>query len=254
MKIEVLYPEVGNLYGELGNVRYLEASLEQSGIPYETIQTSLNERPRFLDAENGIDFVYMGTMTERSQEVVADVLRPLKEEIRAAAYRDVFLLATGNALEVFGTEVKDQDGEGGFQGIGLFPFHAVRTMDRHYNIFCTERYVKTREAKELVGFKCQFTQGFYDFDIDRDKDLWPLFQTQRGYGFHSGLQPEGLRYHNFMLTYVIGPIFVLNPYWMCEVMKEIGLEGFHPAYEKAAVEAYEVRLREFRDPKRNPIY
>ena len=59
MKIEVLYPEICNLYGDLGNIRYLQKSCPE----LEVVETDLKSRPAFLDG--GVDLVYVGSATER---------------------------------------------------------------------------------------------------------------------------------------------------------------------------------------------
>jgi len=43
MKIEVLYPEVGNLFGDLANISYLEKCVDA-----KVIYTSLKDKPKFL--------------------------------------------------------------------------------------------------------------------------------------------------------------------------------------------------------------
>ena len=76
MRIEILFPETANLFGDLGNVRYLRSCLPQG----EFVETALNEEPRFLTEP--MDLVYLGPMTERTQEKVIEKLMPHKERIR----------------------------------------------------------------------------------------------------------------------------------------------------------------------------
>ena len=45
MKIEVLFPEVANLYGDLSNIEYLKKCLNDD---VEIIETSLNDEPAFV--------------------------------------------------------------------------------------------------------------------------------------------------------------------------------------------------------------
>ena len=45
MIIEVLFPEVANLYGDLGNIEYICRSLEAAGKECEIINTDLYTRP-----------------------------------------------------------------------------------------------------------------------------------------------------------------------------------------------------------------
>ena len=58
MKIEVLYPEIANLYGDLFNIYYLEKTIPNLKIYY----THLNETPHFVNEK--IDLIYMGSMME----------------------------------------------------------------------------------------------------------------------------------------------------------------------------------------------
>ncbi|MDD5922849.1 MAG: hypothetical protein PUC44_06700 [Eubacteriales bacterium] len=262
MKIEVLYPEVANLYGELGNIMYLRASLEQSGIPCEITETPLTERPAFLDPEKGIEFVYLGTVTEHSQELILEKFKGFREDFEAAVERGTHILITGNSLEIFGSGVKDKDGSG-FKGLGMFPFRTERNMMHHYNAFCVDRYfppegstgrTKLLAEKPVVGFKCQFTQSYYEEEPEASEKFSPLFVAERGPGFNPDVTSEGIRYNNLMLTYMIGPIFVLSPYFMLSLLSEMKYEDAKPAYEKSAEEAYVRRLKEFRDPNRDFIY
>lgn len=238
MRVEVLYPEVANLYGELANVTYLERS---SGC--EVVETALNERPRFLSGEK-VDLVYLGTMSESAQRIVVEKLMPLKPELASAIDAGQHLLTTGNALEVFGTHIDDKK-TGRQECLGLFGYHAVRDMEaQRFNSL----YIGTYEDVDVVGFKSQFTQGHYDGEPR------PLFQTTKGPGFNPDVAGEGYRSRNFMATYLIGPLFVLNPLLMVRLVEEMGCGTIEPAFREAAMAAYEKRLAEYREPNRGFYY
>ncbi len=239
MKIEVLYPEVANLYGELGNIKYLQLSVPDA----EIIETALNERPRFLDEDSHIDLVYMGTMTESAQIVVRDVMKEFLPELKQAIERGQRMLITGNALEIFGTRVHDVE-TGDTEFLDILPFHTERDLMHRYNSL----YIGKYEDISIVGYKSQFTHSYADGKFE------PLFQTVRGCGLNPDVMEEGIHYKNFMATYIIGPIFVLNPKFMVRVLEEAGGKDIHPAYEKAAMEAYEERLAEYSEPDRGFIY
>ena len=81
MRIEVLFPERCNLYGDLSNVEYLKRCLPQA----EFVETSLQEEPRF--AKEPVDLVYLGPMTERTQELVLERLRPTGSGWRSSSSR-----------------------------------------------------------------------------------------------------------------------------------------------------------------------
>ena len=92
MKIEILFPEICNLYGELENVSYLRKSCDGA----EIIETSVNSVPYFVNEKP--DLIYMGTMTEKMQLLVIEKLRPYIGRIRELIDRGVHFLITGNAL------------------------------------------------------------------------------------------------------------------------------------------------------------
>ena len=93
MKIEVLFPEFCNLFGDAYNMVYLEKTLPEA----EFIRTKFSDDVRFT--EEKMNLVYMGPMTERMQEQVIRKLMPLKEKIQKAIDDGTVFLFTGNALE-----------------------------------------------------------------------------------------------------------------------------------------------------------
>ena len=57
MIIEMLYPELSNLYGDSANIKYLKDSFPE----IEIIETNIGERPTFLNMGK-VDLVYRGTI------------------------------------------------------------------------------------------------------------------------------------------------------------------------------------------------
>ena len=68
MKIEILFPECCNLFGDYGNVLLLKACLPNA----EFIETALYETPQFV--KDPVDLVYLGSMSEHTQEKVIERL------------------------------------------------------------------------------------------------------------------------------------------------------------------------------------
>lgn len=246
MKIERLYPEVTSLYGEHANITYMAKSVEDC----EIIDTCLNKKPRFLSDED-IDLVYMGTMTESAQLIVIEKLRPYKDEITAAIERGQAFYISGNALEIFGKGISDvgkisfEEAGGKYvQCLGIFDFHTERDMINRYNSLWLGEY----KGQKIMGLRSQFTRSFYDSEIE------PMFNTIRGPGFNKDIEAEGLRYKNFMASYTLGPIFIMNPKFMLTILSEIGVKDARLAFEDEIIEAYEERLKEYSDPNTGFIY
>ena len=93
--IEALYPEVCNLFGDTGNLRYLKLCLPQATF----IETALNDEPYFV--HHPVSMIYLGPMSEHTQCIIISKLAPYRERIAECIANGVTFLATGNAMEVF---------------------------------------------------------------------------------------------------------------------------------------------------------
>jgi hypothetical protein len=239
MRIEFLYPELCNLYGDAMNVEYLCRALPEA----EIIKTPLKATPAFSDGD--ISMVYMGSMTEGGQSLAADALRPHRERISELIDSGAVFLITGNAMELFGTRIENEDGSH-VQTLGLLDLYAKRQMLRRYNSI----YLGMYDEIEIVGFKSQFSHSYSDGGETNPQ----LFKTLRGAGRKPGQAEEGVRINNFLATYVLGPLLILNPQFTHYLLRLMGATVRELPYEQAARASYEARLREFHDPKTGEEY
>ncbi len=236
MKIEILYPELCYLYGDLMNIDYLRRSLPEA----EIIRTSLKTPPAFLQGD--VDLICLCSMTERAQELVTEALRPHTKKIEELIDNGTAFLVTGNALEIFIRHIENEDGSR-IETLGLFDLVAKRRMMDRYNSL----YLGKFGDIDIVGFKSQFAHAYGD-------DAAGLFDTVRGAGWNPGAKPEGIRKNNFMATYVLGPLLILNPPFAKYIMGLLGAQDRPLAFEAAAMDSYALRLKEFSDPKRGFDY
>lgn len=236
MKIEILYPEVCYLFGDLMNIDYLHRCVPEA----EIIRTSLKTPPAFLNDD--VDMIYLCSMTEQAQELVISALRPYKEKIAALIDSGTIFLITGNALEIFIKSIDNEDGSS-IAALGLFDLTAKRRMMNRYNSL----YLGKFGDLDIVGLKSQFAHAYGD-----DGDA--LFETTRGAGRNPDVKHEGIRKNNFMATYVLGPLLVMNPLFTKYIMALLGITDRPLAFEEAAMDSYELRLKEFTDPKRGFDY
>ena len=234
MKIEILFPEFCNIYGDYGNVIYLKACLPDA----EFIETSLNDEPKFITED--IDLVYMGSMTEKVQEKIIKKLMPYKEIIKQKIEDNKAFLLTGNSFEVFGNYI-EEDNKNKIEGLGIIDIYSERRMfDRYNSIF-----VGDFEGIEIIGFRDQFALQY-----GNNTDTY-FAKAIRGDGLNKNSKLEGVKIKNFIGTSILGPILVLNPIFTKYYLQNIlGIENAQIAYEQDAMEAYEKRLSEFKDPKR----
>ena len=240
MRIEILYPELCYLFGDLMNIEYLHRCLPEA----EVIKTPLKAVPAFVSGN--VDLVYLCSMTERAQELVIDALRPYIEKIKELIDGGTIFLATGNALEIFIRDIENEDGSR-IEALGLFDLTAKRRMLDRYNALYWGKFGEF----DIVGLKSQFAHAYADTG---GEDAEPLFMTVRGAGRSPDVKPEGIRKNNFMATYVLGPLLIMNPPFTKYLMGLLGAGDRPLAYEKAAMDSYALRLKEYSDPKRGFDY
>ncbi len=236
MKLELLYPEICNLYGDLMNAKYLARCCGE----IELVETHLGQTPEFVGG--GVSLVYMGSTTERGQELALGVLRPHLDALCRRIDEGQAFLITGNACELLGEYIENEDGSR-IEGLSLFPTHARREMMNRYNALYLGRF----EDMDIVGYKSQFGHSYGDNGDG-------LFKTVRGAGLNPDASAEGFRRGNLMATYVLGPLLILNPPLAKYFLRLMGAQSDALLFEKEAFAAYELRLGEFKNPATGFIY
>lgn len=237
MKIEILYRDLATFYGEDVGLRYLKMCLPQA----QWIETRLSDAPAFTREK--VDMVYMGPMTERSQELVIKALTPYAQSIVDYIDSGALFFAVGNAFEVFGKHIENEDGSK-INCLGIFDTYAKRKMLDRFNCL----YMGKFEDITVVGFKAQFTHSYALSEVQ------PLFEDIKGCGLNPQHKGEGIRRKNFMGTYVLGPIFVNCPDFTKHIMKLLGVENPTLPFEKEVYESYNARLKEFQSSSTDFYY
>ncbi len=232
MKVEVLFPEYCNLFGDSSNMKYLKACLPDA----EFIYTSYMNEPLFVKEK--VDLIYMGAMTEHMQSMVIKKLMPYKERIVELIKADVPFLITSNAVEVFGRWIENEDGTKE-NALGIFDFYAKRDMMHRFNGLVRGHFGEM----PIIGFKTQFTMAY------SNEFKYPFIQVDRGVGMNPKVDFEGIHVHQFYGTYLVGPFLVLNPLFTKYLMKVMGVENPKLAHEDVIMDAYNRRMKEFMDPK-----
>lgn len=224
MKIEVLYSEVANLYGDLYNINYLAKCLPNVKVHY----TNLNVTPLFVNHK--VDLIYMGPMMENHQKIVIEKLLPYKDRIKELIENNVIFLICGNALEIFGSKIDD------INGLNIFDYYSKRDFSYHHHSCFIGEY----KNKKIVGFKSQFSMTY--------NNKYPFIKKINGYGLSKDDLYEGVLYKNFIATYLIGPFLICNPYFTKYLLKLLG-QNDKLLYEKDLIKAYNVRVNEFLDDR-----
>lgn len=226
IKIAHLYYDLMNLYGEIGNIRALEMSLKRQGAKVIVDNVSKSSKIDF----NKYDFIYVGCGTNSSLEIArADILR-YKTELKKICKKK-FIIATGNALCLFGTSIDSKE------ALDIFNFKSrtIRSRivgEQLYKTYLTDGFI--------IGFQNRSTI------IDNNENH--LFEVINGNADNQKSKFEGIHINNFYGTQTIGPILIRNPHLLNKIIRDFFDEHNYPykeIYDTPEYKAYFEYLKNF---------
>lgn len=187
-----LYYDLMNLYGENGNIKAIKNYLEQLDIDVIIKISSIEEK---INLKN-VDLIYIGTGTEENEIKVLKHLNENKKAIEEYIKENKFILATGNAMELFGKSIEYNEKK--YKGLSIFEYE-TEIKDKR---IVDECICKTELIDQLV-------LGFTNHSGVVSNIKNPLFNMLKGRGSSDLL--DGTHEYNFYGTHLIGPIMVRNP-------------------------------------------
>lgn len=228
--IEILAYDVATLYGENGHQLMLKECFKD----HTVMMTSLVSEPAFV--KESVDFIYLGTMTEKYQQILLSQLRPYTQRLKEMLEEGVFFLVCGNGLDIFGEWIEYDDGLR-VEGLHLFDFTTTQKYRPRLNCFILGEY----QGLKLVGHKSQFTQSYYKEGAEQ----LSFFDVSNGFGLNVKTKKEGIHYKNFYGTNCIGPFLLLNPLFLKALLEQLPQPTSLAKGYDALLKAYNQRLIEF---------
>lgn len=226
MRIEFLYSDLCNLYGDRGNFEYLIKCFNKPIIYY----TNINDEPKFVKEK--IDIIYMGSTTESNQEKMIKLLTPYRELLKYLIDNNTIFLLTGNSFEIFGKYITDYDKK--IECLNLIDIYSERIIPKRFNEIILGKF----NDIEIVGYTSRFSHSYGNSDKY-------LFNLIKGKGFNLNTNLEGVRVNNLFGTYLLGPLLIQNPLFTQYLIK---LTKNGKLYlKKDIINAYDVRLEEIKN-------
>ena len=111
------------------------------------------------------------------------------------------MLATGNAMELFGSSITSPDGTA-HAGLGLFPFRTTVSDTARIQGDCLA--VGAATGQTAVGFVNKASQT--------TEVAHPLFRMENGPGNAADTAEDGVWEGSFYGTHLIGPLLMKNPH------------------------------------------
>ena len=192
-----LYPDLLNVYGDVGNILILKDRAERRGIKINIVNISLK------DDFNGddMDIVFFGGGQDYEQSIVSEDLKTNKrEEIAKYIEEEKVFLAICGGYQLLGKYYRAPNGEK-LEGLGILDIYTEGGNTR----FIGNTVIHNEEYNETyVGFENHSGRTYIN-------NLKPLGKCIYGYGNNGEDGYEGCIYKNTFCTYFHGSLLSKNP-------------------------------------------
>lgn len=192
-----LYPDLLNVYGDIGNILILKYRAEKRGIEVNIDNISLKDE---FDASK-YDIVFFGGGQDYEQSIVAEDLKDNKKEaLTEYVESGKVLLAICGGYQLLGKYYTTPDGEK-LNGLGILDLYTEGGDTR----FIGNTIILNEELNQTyVGFENHSGRTYIG-------NLKPLGKIIKGYGNNGEDGYEGCIYKNTYCTYFHGSLLSKNP-------------------------------------------
>ncbi len=196
LRIAHLYPDLLNLYGDIGNITTLTKRCTWRGIDIATDQIYGNEPIHFSD----YDLIFLGGGSDREQLLVRDKLIKMKSEITSYVENGGVLLAVCGGYQLLGSYYKLKDET--IKGLDILNIQTEIGQGR----LIGDIVIKNEKFGTIVGFENHGGRTFIN-------DHTPLGRVIYGNGNNDTESEkfEGVMYKNVIATYLHGSLLPKNP-------------------------------------------
>lgn len=192
-----LYPDLLNVYGDVGNILILKHRAEARGIKVNVINISLNDK---FDAGN-TDILFFGGGQDFEQSIVSDDLKTIKKpSLQEYIEDEKVVIAICGGYQLLGKHYIAPNGEK-IEGLGILDIYTEGGENR----FIGNTVIYNEDFNETyVGFENHSGRTYIN-------GLKPLGKCLHGYGNNGEDGYEGCIYKNTYCSYFHGSLLSKNP-------------------------------------------
>ncbi|APH18859.1 type 1 glutamine amidotransferase [Clostridium botulinum] len=192
-----LYPDLLNVYGDIGNILVLKYRAQQRGIKINVSNVSIKDSFPI----DKYDIALFGGGQDYEQSIVSkDMVETKKDDLTEYIEKGKVLLAICGGYQLLGKYYTTPEGEK-LDGLGILDIYTEGGDIR----FIGNTVIKNEEFNETyVGFENHSGRTYIG-------NLKPLGKVIAGYGNNGEDQEEGCIYKNTFCTYFHGSLLSKNP-------------------------------------------
>lgn len=197
LKIINMYPDILNLYGDIGNLICIKQRCIWRGIDVKIENFTIDHDVAIEEA----DMILIGGGSDNGQSIVSKHLLNQKKELENFIDDEKVILAICGSYQMFGNSYIDVDSEK-VPCLEIFDIETVSQRNRLTGNIIIENNLGL-EPKEIVGFENHGGRTYHDYI--------PFGYVKLGYGNNEEEKKEGMIYKNFIASYLHGPLLPKNP-------------------------------------------
>ena len=194
LRIAHLYPDLLNLYGDIGNITTLTKRCEWRCIEVQTDSIYGNEKISFTD----YDLVFLGGGSDREQLLVRDKLISMKKELTSYVEDGGVLVAVCGGYQLLGSYYKLEKET--IQGLEILNIQTEIGSTR----LISDVVLENDDFGTIVGFENHGGRTYINGHT-------PLGKVLFGGGNNGKDGYEGVIYKNVIATYLHGSLLPKNP-------------------------------------------
>ncbi|CEK31017.1 cobyric acid synthase [[Clostridium] sordellii] len=198
LKVLCMYPDIMDLYGDLGNITILKYRCLKRGINCIIDTYSIGDNKDFCD----YDLIFLGGGSDKDQMLIFQDILDIREDIKKAIINNKFILLICDGYQLFGKYYIDSDGNK-IEGLNLFDYYTESSSKGRCigNIAIKPNIEGLNDL--IVGFE---NHGGQTFGVST-----PLGEVLNGHGNEFEGKFEGFFKDNVLGTYLHGPLLSKNP-------------------------------------------
>ena len=194
LRIAHLYPDLLNLYGDIGNMTTLKKRCEWRDISVQIDPIYGNEKISFTD----YDLVFLGGGSDREQLLVREKLIKMKKELTAYVNDGGVLAAVCGGYQLLGSYYKLENET--IEGLEILNIQTEVGKTR----LISDVVIENEQFGTIVGFENHGGRTYIN-------EHTPLGKVLYGSGNNGTDGNEGVIYKNVIATYLHGSLLPKNP-------------------------------------------
>ena len=202
-----LYPNLLNVYGDVGNIKIFADRASRRGIDVHIHSVNTEDS---IDLAS-MDIVMLGDGQAEELRLVFAHLSEHKDLFQEYILNDGVFLAIGAGFQIFGNQAIVLNGET-IEGLSLLPIYTEKTDKKFVGDIAV-----SFEAETVVGFENHIGKTTV-----QESDAFA--KVLKGYGNNGEDGLEGFKFKNFFGTNLHGPLLSKNPY-LADTLLQIALEN-----------------------------